>query len=158
MRVVVQRVVRAAVRVGGETVGAVGPGLCVFACVMEGDTAADAAWMSERLVRLRIFADAEGKMNLGLAEVAAPAVLLISQFTLAAELAPGLSKGNRPSFGAAAKTDVAVAHLALLRDGLCGLLPALELAEGQFGADMQVELVNDGPATFVLDSRPGRSA
>jgi D-aminoacyl-tRNA deacylase len=158
MRVVVQRVKRAVVRVGNETVGAVGAGLCVFACVMDGDTATDVAWMAERLVRLRVFADTAGKMNLALAWLPSPALLLVSQFTLSADLAPGQSKGTRPSFGSAAKPEVAVALLAELRRELLNLLPLLQVADGRFGADMDIELVNDGPATFVLDSRPGRSA
>jgi D-aminoacyl-tRNA deacylase len=112
-----------------------------------GDTAAQVDWMAEKVVGLRLFADAEGKMNLGLAEVGG-AVLVISQFTLYGDAA----KGRRPSFIDAARPDTAVplyeSFLAALR------ARGVEVAAGEFGADMQVEIHNDGPVTLILNRVP----
>ena len=144
MRLILQRVTRAAVRVDGEVVGEIGRGLLVLAGVEQGDGAAQAAAAADKLAGLRIFADAAGKMNLA-AEAAAAAFLVVSQFTLAADL----SRGRRPSFGTAAPPDVAEplveALIADLRER------GFTVASGRFGAHMEVELVNDGPVTFVLD-------
>ena len=136
-----QRVSRAAVRVSGETVGEIGRGLLVFACVEPGDgpdTMDDAA---RKTVELRIFEDDQGKMNLDVTQ-AGGAVLAVSQFTLGADL----SRGRRPGFEGAARPDEARPlfdrYLAVLRAS------GLTLATGSFGAAMEVELVNDGPATF----------
>lgn len=168
MRAVVQRVSEAAVDVDGACVGAIGPGLLVLLCAMAGDTRADEQWLLEKVMALRVFEDDAGKMNLALSDVAArgrsgaggeraplggPGLLVVSQFTLAASLAPGLSKGNRPAFTAAQAP--AEARLAVDRfvAGAQAGRPWLQVATGQFGADMQVRLVNDGPVTLVLDSR-----
>jgi D-tyrosyl-tRNA(Tyr) deacylase len=144
MRALVQRVTRAEVTVGGASVGAIGHGLCVLVGVTGADTTAAAHKLAERLWKLRIFDDADDKMNLSVADVGGE-VLVVSQFTLYADTA----KGNRPSYVAAAGPDVAaplvdevVAHLRSLGAGV---------ATGRFGADMAVELVNDGPVTIALE-------
>jgi len=139
----VQRCSRAAVRVGAETVGEIGRGLCVLVGVERGDDERRAEALAERLLAIRIFDDDAGKMNRSVGDVGG-ALLVISQFTLAAEL----GRGRRPSFDAAAPPEDArrlVDHLVnrLRADGR-------EVATGRFGARMAVELVNDGPATFVI--------
>jgi len=144
VRVVVQRVSRAAVRVDGATVGAIGRGFVVLA----GFTAADAEpalrWMAEKVVGLRVFGDAEQKMNLALADVGG-ALLVISQFTLYGDA----QKGRRPSFIGAAPPEVAEPlyerFVALLRE------LGATVETGRFGAMMDVELVNDGPVTLLLE-------
>ena len=144
MRVVLQRVSRAAVRVDGNTVGAIGRGFLVLAGFAPGDSEAALAWMAEKIAGLRIFTDRDGKMNLPLADVGG-AVLVISQFTLYGDAA----KGRRPSFTDAAPPEIA--------EGLYGrfveLLRQRHLAveTGTFGADMEVELVNQGPVTLVIE-------
>ena len=138
MRVVVQRVSRAAVRVDGETVGAIGRGFVVLAGFAPADDEPALMWMAEKLAGLRVFGDAEGKMNLGLAEVGG-AMLVVSQFTLYGDA----SKGRRPSFVAAAPPDQAEP----LYDRFVGLLRerGVRVETGRFGALMDVELVGDGP-------------
>jgi len=152
MIVVLQRVSRASVVVAGQTVGAIGAGVCLLAGVRRGDGAADARWLAEKVAGMRVFEDAGGRTNLALADVGG-AVLLVPQFTLAAEW----RHGRRPSFSGAAGPAEAQALLAQLRISLreAGLF----VAEGVFGADMAVELVNAGPFTLVLDSaeRPDRA-
>ncbi len=144
MRVVVQRTSRAAVRVGGETVGAIGRGFVVLAGFTAGDDDAKLQWMAEKVVGLRVFGDAEGKMNLALSDVGG-SLLVISQFTLYGDV----QKGRRPSFITAAPPEVAEPlyerFVALLR----GLGARVET--GRFGAMMDVELVNDGPVTLVIE-------
>ncbi len=146
MRAVVQRVSRAEVRVGGEVAGAIGPGLLVLLGVAQGDGDGDARAMADKLAALRIFEDAGGKMNLAAGEVGG-ALLVVSQFTL---LGDG-RKGNRPSFVEAALPEAADA----LYQRVCALLreKGLPVATGVFRAQMEVELVNDGPVTILLDSR-----
>lgn len=144
VRLILQRVSRAAVRADGATVAAIGRGLLVLVGVERGDGPAQAAAAADKLAGLRVFDDAEGRMNLDVAAVGG-AVLIVSQFTLAASLA----RGRRPSFDAAAppaEAEPLIAGLAadLRRRGL-------SVAEGRFGARMEVELVNDGPATFLLE-------
>jgi len=139
----VQRVREAHVEVAGHTVGAIGHGLLVLVCAEPADTPAHAARLVDKLLKLRIFADAAGKMNRSVQDVAG-GLLLVSQFTLAADT----SGGNRPSFiGAAAP----VLGRALYEETL-RLARALhpQVAAGEFGADMQVHLVNDGPVTIPL--------
>jgi D-tyrosyl-tRNA(Tyr) deacylase len=147
MRVVLQRVSRASVTIGGRTAGAIGAGFCLLVGFTHGDSGAQVDWMAEKVAGLRLFADAEGKMNLGLAEVRG-ALLVISQFTLYGDA----TKGRRPSFIDAARPETAVplyeAFLAALR------ARGLEVAAGEFGADMQVEIHNDGPVTLILDRVP----
>lgn len=144
MRLVLQRVRRAEVRVGGETVGAIGRGLLALVAVVPGDGAATAALAADRLAGLRCFDDAAGRMNLD-ARAAGAAFLVVSQFTLAADL----SRGRRPSFTGAAPPEVAAPLVDALADDL--RRRGFEVATGRFGATMEVELVNDGPVTFVLD-------
>ncbi|HEX4825580.1 MAG TPA: D-aminoacyl-tRNA deacylase [Candidatus Polarisedimenticolaceae bacterium] len=146
MKVLLQRVARAGVRVDGVTVGAIGRGLLVFLGVEAGDTADDAAWYADKTAELRIFADDDGKMNRSVEE-AGGAILVVSQFTLAAST----RRGRRPSFETAAVPEEAEARYldyvgALGRRGI-------ETATGRFRAMMEVELVNDGPVTILLDPR-----
>lgn len=145
MRLVVQRVRSAAVRVGEETVGRIGPGLLVLAGVEKGDGPATADAAAEKLATLRVFEDAAGKMNLDAAAVGG-AFLVVSQFTLAGR---PLARGRRPSFDAAAPPDEAEPLVERLVAGLRARGHAVET--GRFRALMEVELVNDGPVTFVLD-------
>ena len=144
MRVVLQRVSRASVRVDGQTVGAIGRGFVILAGFAPQDGEAVLGWMAEKVAGLRIFTDREGKMNLPLADVGG-AVLVISQFTLYGDA----SKGRRPSFTDAAPPKVAEAlygrFVELLRQA------HLPVETGRFGAVMEVELVNDGPVTLVLE-------
>ena len=144
MRAVVQRVSRAAVRVDGATVGAIGRGFVVLAGFAPADGEPALAWMAEKLAGLRVFGDAEGKMNLGIAEVGG-AMLVVSQFTLYGDA----SKGRRPSFVAAAPPGQAEA----LYDRFVALLRAhgVPVETGRFGAMMEVELVGDGPVTLLLE-------
>jgi D-tyrosyl-tRNA(Tyr) deacylase len=144
VRVVLQRVSKASVTIAGRVAGAVGRGFCLLVGFTNGDTVEQVDWMAEKVSGLRLFADAEGKMNLGLAEVQG-AVLVISQFTLYGDA----TKGRRPSFIDAARPETAVPlyerFVAALRSR------GLEVATGEFGADMQVEIHNDGPVTLILD-------
>ena len=146
MRAVVQRVARARVVIDGETVGEIGRGLLVLLGVTHADTAEAAAWLADKVVGLRIFNDADGKMNLGVAEVGG-GVLVVSQFTLYGDC----QKGRRPSFIDAARPEVAIPLYEAFVNGVKALgVPA---ATGRFGAMMQVELVNDGPVTLIVDSK-----
>jgi D-tyrosyl-tRNA(Tyr) deacylase len=144
MRVVLQRVSRASVTIAGRVAGAIGAGFCLLVGFTHSDTAVQVAWMAEKVVGLRLFSDADGKMNLGLDEIAG-AILVVSQFTLYGDAA----KGRRPSFIDAARPEVAIplyeAFIAALRSH------GLEVQTGEFGEMMEVELVNDGPVTLVLD-------
>jgi D-aminoacyl-tRNA deacylase len=144
VRVVLQRVSRAAVRVDGQTVGAIGRGFVVLAGFAPADGEAALAWMAEKIAGLRIFTDREGKMNLPLVDVGG-AVLVISQFTLFGDA----SKGRRPSFTDAAPPQIAEGlyrrFVELLR------LLHVPVETGTFGAAMEVELVNDGPVTLVIE-------
>lgn len=140
MRAVVQRVSRAEVRVDGAVVGAIGPGLLVLVGVAPGDGPAQVAWMAEKIENLRIFADDAGKMNRSVRDVGG-GVLVVSQFTLYGDA----SRGRRPSFVGAALPDVARPLYEALADRLAA-------ARGVFGAHMEVEGVNDGPVTLLLDT------
>ena len=144
MRVVLQRVTRASVSIDGRVAGAIGRGFCLLVGLTHGDTDATVDWMAEKVAGLRLFPDAGGKMNLGLDEVGG-GVLVISQFTLYGDSA----KGRRPSFIEAARPETAVP----LYERFVGALRArgLEVATGEFGADMQVEIHNDGPVTLILE-------
>jgi D-tyrosyl-tRNA(Tyr) deacylase len=147
MRVIIQRVGSAAVAVDGQNIASIGPGLLLLVGFTPADETADLAWMAGKVARLRLFADAAGVMNLSVQEVGG-AVLAVSQFTLFAST----KKGNRPSWSLAAPPAVAEPLFAQF-------VRQLELALGQpvpcgqFGADMQVSLVNDGPVTLLLDSK-----
>ncbi len=148
MRVLVQRVSRAAVHIEGEAVAAIGPGLLLLVAFKDGDGDADLDWMAEKVAHLRIFEDEAGKMNRSLLEVGGHA-LVVSQFTLYADA----RKGRRPSFDASASTDKARPLFEKFVDNLTSR--GLQTAAGRFQAVMQVELVNDGPVTIMLDSPRG---
>jgi len=146
VRVLVQRVSRAAVRIDGATVGSIARGLVVFVGVEDSDAVEDADWNAAKTAELRIFSDAEGRMNLAVADVQG-AVLVVSQFTLVAST----RRGRRPSFESAAPPEKAQAlyerFVEALRDR------GLPVATGTFRAMMEVELVNDGPVTILLDPK-----
>jgi D-tyrosyl-tRNA(Tyr) deacylase len=146
VRVVLQRVSRAEVRVAGRAIGKIGPGFLVLAGFAPTDGEATLAWMAEKILGLRVFADHQGKMNRDVAE-ANGALLVVSQFTLYGDA----SKGRRPSFITAAQPDIAIPlydrFVALLRDKGNGI----PIETGEFGAMMDVELVNDGPVTLILE-------
>lgn len=159
MRAVIQRVSSASVSVGERVSGAIGRGLLVFVGIEEADTGADGEWLADKLARLRIFDDADGRMNLSLHDLAAaegsptpsgprPLILVVSQFTLHASTA----KGTRPSFNAAARPETARPLYEQFAAQLAGAL-GRPVATGEFGAMMQVQLVNDGPVTLILDSK-----
>jgi D-tyrosyl-tRNA(Tyr) deacylase len=149
VRAVVQRVSRAEVRVEGAAVASIGLGFLVLAGVFEEDTMEDLAWMAKRIAQLRILADAEGKMNLSPLD-AGGEILLVSQFTLCANI----KKGNRPSFIKAMAPEPAEAMVKKLAATIGEY--GLRVKTGVFGAMMDVELVNAGPVTIVLDSREFR--
>jgi len=148
VRVVLQRVSRAEVRVAGTVSGRIERGLLVLVGFAPTDTAEQVTWMVDKILGLRVFGDAEGKMNLALADVAG-AILVVSQFTLYGDA----TKGRRPSFIAAAPPDVAIPlyeqFVVLLRERGAG--SGIMVATGEFGAMMDVELVNDGPVTLILE-------
>jgi D-tyrosyl-tRNA(Tyr) deacylase len=144
MRALIQRVSEAAVRVDGEVVGEIGPGLLILVCAMQGDTPERADQIADKIARLRIFRDEAGKMNRSLPDTGG-AALVISQFTLAADT----SRGNRPGFSTAAHPDIGAPLYERVADRLAG--QGIPVARGRFGADMKVSLVNDGPVTIWMD-------
>ncbi len=146
MRAVIQRVSRAAVRVDGETTGEIGLGLLALLGVGQGDSEPDASYLADKVAGLRIFEDANGKMNLSVGDVGG-GVLVVSQFTLYGDV----RKGRRPSFDAASRPDEADR----LYQHFCLLLRAkgLTVQTGVFQAMMDVELINEGPVTILLDSK-----
>jgi D-tyrosyl-tRNA(Tyr) deacylase len=145
VRVVLQRVTRAAVRVERETVGSIDAGLVAFVGVAEGDTESEAQRMAAKAAELRIFSDTDGRFNLSLLDVGGEA-LVISQFTLHADT----RRGRRPSFVAAARPEVAAPLVEAFAAALEGL--GVRVARGRFGAHMDVDVFNDGPVTIILDS------
>jgi D-aminoacyl-tRNA deacylase len=147
MRVVLQRVSRASVTIDGRTAGGVERGFCLLVGFTHGDTEATVDWMAEKVAGLRLFSDADGKMNLGLTEVGG-AVLVVSQFTLYGDAA----KGRRPSFVDAARPEQAIPLYERFVATLRGR--GLEVATGEFGAHMMVEIHNDGPVTLILERNP----
>jgi len=146
MRIVLQRVRQASVTVEGRLTGQIGPGLLVLAGFAPDDDAARLDWMARKLVQMRIFSDEEGKMNRSVQDIGGE-VLVVSQFTLLADA----RKGNRPSYTGAAPPPVAIPLYEQFVQLVSNLL-GRAIATGEFGADMQVELLNDGPVTIVLDS------
>jgi D-aminoacyl-tRNA deacylase len=146
-RAVVQRVTQASVSIGGVTRSAIGPGLLVLVGVEETDTAEDIEWLSGKIVRLRVFDDEQGLMNRSVQDVRGD-LLVVSQFTLFAST----RKGNRPSYSRAARPEVAIP----LYEALVRRLTAdsgQQVQTGEFGAEMQVSLINDGPVTILVDTK-----
>lgn len=147
MKALVQRVSRAEVRVGEDCVGAIGPGLLVLVAAVHGDHEALATRLAGRIVRLRVFEDAAGRMNRSLRDVGG-AALVVSQFTLAADT----GAGHRPSFTGAAPPDQARRLVTVLADAIAA--EGVPVEQGRFGARMAVESVNDGPVTLWLEVAP----
>ncbi len=145
MRALIQRVRSSRVEVGGEVVGEIGPGLLVLLGVGRGDTPSDAAYLAEKVASLRVFPGENGRMDLSVVD-AGGSVLVVSQFTLYGDC----SRGRRPSFDQAAPAEEA---LPLYREFIARLkAKGLRIAEGRFGAMMEVHLVNDGPVTLLIES------
>lgn len=145
MRALLQRVSHAAVAVDGETIGRCGPGLLILVCAMRGDTDAEADRLAARIAKLRIFEDAEGRMNRSILD-AGGAALIVSQFTLAADT----SRGNRPGFSGAAAPDEGRHLYERFAERIAALgIPA---ETGRFAAKMEVSLLNDGPVTIWMES------
>ncbi len=146
MRAVVQRVSRAQVTVEGEVVGRIDEGLCVLVAAMEGDAQKDAAFLAKKIAHLRVFSDGDDRMNLSVIDIQGQ-ILAVSQFTLAGDV----RRGNRPSFVSALAPEAA----SPLFDYFCAALRdhGVVVETGRFRTHMEVELVNDGPVTLLLDSR-----
>jgi D-tyrosyl-tRNA(Tyr) deacylase len=147
MKVVIQRVNEASVSIDGQIVGAIQKGLLVLLGIETADTMEDVDWLSNKIVQMRIFDDAEGVMNLSMKDIGGN-ILLVSQFTLHAST----KKGNRPSYIAAAKHDISIP---LYEDMIKKLTEAMgaPIQTGVFGADMKVALINNGPVTIIVDSK-----
>lgn len=147
MIAVIQRVTEGSVKINGEVKGQIALGLMVLLGIEEADDASDIEWLSRKIVNLRVFADEKGVMNRSLVEVGGD-LLLVSQFTLHAST----KKGNRPSYIKAAKPEIAIP---LYEDFITALEKELgkSIQTGEFGADMKVALVNDGPVTIIIDSK-----
>lgn len=146
MKVVVQRVSEARVKVDGNIVGNISHGLLLLIGIDEDDEKSDADWLVQKVLNLRIFGDTEGKLNLSVTDIEGQ-ILCISQFTLIADY----KKGNRPSFIKAAKPDAAIPLFEYFKSEIAK--SNLQIESGIFGADMKVSLVNDGPVTIVMDSK-----
>jgi len=147
MRALVQRVSSARVTVDDEVTGEIGNGLLVFVCAMKGDTEKESEWLARKIVNLRVFRDDSDRMNRSLVDVGGSA-LVVSQFTLAAE-----TKGNRPGFSTAAPPEEGERLYENFSANVSAL--GVSVANGIFGADMRVELSNDGPVTIWLDTTSG---
>lgn len=147
MRAVIQRVTRASVTIKEKIKSEIGQGLLVFIGIEESDNEADVEWLCNKIVQLRIFNDGDGVMNLSVLEIGGQ-ILVISQFTLHAKT----RKGNRPSYIRAAHPEIAIP---LYNSFICRLSQLLkkDVGTGEFGAMMQIELVNDGPVTIIIDSK-----
>lgn len=147
MRAVIQRVAHASVTIEGNTHASIKKGLLILLGIEHADTHEDIQWLSGKIVQLRIFDDAQGIMNLSVKDIAG-GILLISQFTLHAST----KKGNRPSYIKAAKPDIAIPlYEAMIRQIENDL--GINIQTGIFGADMKVDLLNDGPVTIIIDSK-----
>jgi D-tyrosyl-tRNA(Tyr) deacylase len=147
MRAVIQRVKKASVTINGAVISEIGPGLLVFVGIEESDTITDAEWLGNKIVQLRIFNDSNGIMNLPVMETGGN-IMVISQFTLHAKT----KKGNRPSYIKAARPETAIplyeSFIKVLSD-----LSGKKIATGEFGAMMNIELINDGPVTIIIDTK-----
>ncbi len=148
MIVVLQRVIQASVKIGNKVRGEIDTGFLILLGIEEIDDATDVDWLVGKIVKMRVFADDEGKMNRSLLDTGG-AVLVVSQFTLHAST----KKGNRPSFIRAARPETAIPLYKKFIEDLGRKLGKNRVATGEFGADMQVSLVNDGPVTICVDSR-----
>ena len=146
MKIVVQRVSQASVKVSGEIVGEISQGLLLLVGIEENDEKEDAEWLAKKILDLRIFSDEEGKMNHSVKDINGE-ILCVSQFTLIADY----KKGNRPSFIKAAKPEKAVPLFEYFKELIKS--SGLKTESGIFGADMKVNLLNDGPVTIVMDSK-----
>jgi len=149
MRALLQRVSHASVTVEGQVIGQTGPGLLVLICAMQGDGEAQVDQLAAKIAKLRIFTDEAGKMNRSVRDVGGSA-LVVSQFTLAADT----SRGNRPGFSAAAPPDEGKRLYEYFAEQLAA--QGLPVETGEFGADMKVELLNDGPVTIWIDTDAGK--
>lgn len=147
MRLIIQRVSNASVEIDNIVVAEIGQGMLILCGVEENDNEEDVTWLVQKTIGMRIFSDPDGKMNLDIREVKGD-VLVVSQFTLHAQT----KKGNRPSFIRAARPETAIPLYELLKSGLSETL-GKAVGSGQFGAMMQVKLVNDGPVTIFIDSK-----
>lgn len=147
MRAIIQRVSQASVRIKGDLSGQIGPGLLILLGIVDGDAEEDINWLVGKIARMRIFTDDEGKMNRSLGDIDGE-LLVVSQFTLHAST----RKGNRPSFIKAARPEIAIplyeAFLQKAHDET-----GKPCASGEFGADMQISLINDGPVTIMIDTK-----
>lgn len=148
MRLVIQRVSSASVKVDGSVVSEIGNGLLILAGIEDADSAEDIDWLVKKVCQLRIFGDSEGVMNLSVQDVSGE-MIVVSQFTLHAST----KKGNRPSYIRAARPETAIPLYEQLIDEFKKVLGNKKVETGIFGADMQVYLVNDGPVTIILDSK-----
>lgn len=147
MKVVIQRTIEASVRIDNKITGQIGNGLLLLLGVAEDDTDEDIEWLCRKITALRIFSDEEGKMNLSIHDIKGD-FLVVSQFTLHAKT----KKGNRPSFIHAAKPEVAIPLYEKFKKVLAAV-SGREVESGEFGADMKVSLVNDGPVTIIIDTK-----
>lgn len=145
MKIVLQRVLQAAVTVENEEVAKIGAGLLLLCGIEKNDTEADAKWLAHKILNMRIFSDEQGKMNLSVQDIQGE-ILCVSQFTLLADY----KKGNRPSFIKAARPNEAIPLFEFFKSELSQ--SGLKVESGIFGADMKVALVNDGPVTITIDS------
>ncbi len=147
MRVIIQRVSEASVKIDGKTIGKIETGFMVLLGIEEADTEEDVIWLAQKIINMRVFGDENGLMNKALANVNGD-ILLISQFTLFAQT----KKGNRPSFIRAAKPEKAIPLYEMMIKTLENML-GKNISTGIFGADMKVSLVNDGPVTIIMDTK-----
>lgn len=147
MKAVIQRIKRASVKIEGKIHAEIGEGLLIFLGIENGDDHSDIDWLTRKIINLRVFGDEEGAMNLSVKDVGGN-ILVVSQFTLHAST----KKGNRPSFVRAAKPEIAIP---LYEKFIAGLEEKFgkKIGMGKFGADMKVELLNDGPVTIIIDSK-----
>ncbi|MBR7167945.1 MAG: D-tyrosyl-tRNA(Tyr) deacylase [Bacteroidales bacterium] len=148
MRILIQRVKRASVTIEGDVKSSIGKGLLILVGIEDSDTDEDIEWLCGKVVRLRIFDDTDGVMNLSIADIDKGGILVVSQFTLHAST----KKGNRPSYIRASKPEFAVPMYEKFIEKLSQMF-GKPIQTGVFGADMQVELINDGPVTIWMDSK-----